>query len=64
MSEASVGQGNQNDKNENDLGSGKGSKKTFGEEGTNKTQSKPDPNAEPSDVGAGGKFIEPTPFTR
>ena len=38
--------------------------RTFGEEGTNKTQPTPDPNARPSDVGAGGKFMEPTPFTR
>lgn len=37
--------------------------RTFGEEGTNKTQPVPDPNARPSDVGS-GKFIEPTPFTR
>jgi hypothetical protein len=38
--------------------------KTFGEEGTNKTQPRPDPSAKPSEVGGGRKFIEPTPFTR
>ncbi|WP_372828601.1 hypothetical protein [Polaromonas sp.] len=64
MGKASVGQGNQSDNNENHVGKNTPSKKTFGEEGTNKTQPKPDPNAEPSDVGSGGKFIEPTPFTR
>lgn len=63
MGETSVGQGNQNDNNENDVGKGKPSKKTFGEEGTNKTQPHPDPHAKPSDAG-GGKFIEPSPFTR
>lgn len=64
MAEASVGQGGPDDDNENDVGSNSPSRKTFGEEGTNKTQPKPDPNAKPSDVGGGGKFIEPTPFTR
>jgi hypothetical protein len=39
-------------------------KKNYGEEGTNKTQPQPDPHAKPSDVGVGGKFIEPTPFRR
>lgn len=63
MAEASVGQGNPGDNNENEVNKDTASKKTFGEEGTNKTQPKPDPNAEPSDVG-GGKFIERTPFTR
>lgn len=38
--------------------------KAFGEEGTNKTQPKPDPHAKPSDVSGGGKFIEPSPFIR
>ncbi len=35
----------------------------FGEEGTNKTQPKPDPQAKPSDAGE-SKFIDPTPFNR
>jgi len=60
---SSVGQGNRKDSNENKVDPDKAPQKTFGEEGTNKTQAQPDPNAEPSDVG-GGKFIEPTPFTR
>lgn len=64
MAEASVGQGNPGDNNENEVNKkDTASKKTFGEEGTNKTQPKPDPNAKPSN-GGGGKFIERTPFTR
>jgi hypothetical protein len=63
MTQASIGQGGQRDSNENVPQKGEEPKKTFGEEGTNKTQSEPDPNAKPSDVG-GGKFIAPTPFTR
>jgi len=64
MGEASVGNGNQTDGNENEVGKNTPARKTFGEEGTNKTQPQPDPNAKPSDVGGGGKFIESTPFTR
>ncbi|MEO8015380.1 MAG: hypothetical protein ABI642_14670 [Polaromonas sp.] len=64
MGNTSVGNGNQTDKNETDVKKDGGANKTFGEEGSNKTQSKPDPNAKPSDVGNGGKFIEPTPFVR
>jgi len=64
MGELSVGQGNQGDKNENGVKKDTTLNKTFGEEGTNKTQPKPDPNAKPSDVGNGGKFIESTPFVR
>lgn len=64
MGDASIGQGKPGDKNENKVDKKTTPSKTFGEEGTNKTQSEPDPNAKPSDVGAGGKFIEPTPFTR
>lgn len=65
MGNVSVGQGNQRDKNENradkdDLAVNK----TFGEEGTNKTQPEPDPNATPSDVPGLGKHIERSPFTR
>ena len=64
MAEASVGQGRPEDDNENKVRKDSKPSKTFGEEGTNKTQPEPDPNARPSDVGNGGKFIEPTPFTR
>lgn len=38
--------------------------KSFGEEGTNKTQPVPDPSAKPSDVSIGGKHVEPSPYTR
>lgn len=64
MGETSVGQGKHGDNNENQVKKNAPPSKTFGEEGTNKTQPKPDPKAKPSDVGGGGKFIEPTPFTR
>ena len=64
MGQASIGQGKPGDNNENDVQKDTTPSKTFGEEGTNKTQPKPDPNAKPSDGGGGGKFIEPTPFTR
>jgi hypothetical protein len=63
MGETSVGQNDPSDSNENKVKKGAPPAKTFGEEGTNKTQPRPDPNATPSDVGS-GKFIEPTPFTR
>lgn len=64
MGDASIGQGKSSDNNENAVEKDAIPSKTFGEEGTNKTQSKPDPNAQASDVGGGGKFIESTPFTR
>jgi hypothetical protein len=64
MGDTSIGQGKPGDRNENEVAGNTTPSKTFGEEGTNKTQPKPDPNAKPSDVGAGGKFVEPTPFTR
>ncbi|MDI1275147.1 hypothetical protein [Polaromonas sp.] len=64
MGDASIGSGQPADSNQNAVDKNTTPRKTFGEEGTNKTQSTPDPNAQPSDVGAGGKFIEPTPFTR
>ncbi len=64
MGEASIGQGKPSDGNENKVDKNTVPPKTFGEEGTNKTQPKPDPTAKPSDVGGGGKFIESTPFTR
>jgi hypothetical protein len=64
MGDTSIGQGKPSDDNENKVDKNASPRKTFGEEGTNKTQPKPDPNAEASDVGVGGKFIESTPFTR
>ncbi len=62
MSTTSVGQGGGRDVNENDASSAK--PKTFGEEGTNKTQPQPDPKAQPSDVPGSGKHMEPTPYVR
>ena len=64
MTSTSVGQGEGLDKNENDVTVGKPKKKTFGEEGTNKTQPLPDPKAKPSDVPGSGKHMEPSPFVR
>lgn len=64
MGDASIGKGKPGDDNENGIDKNTIPKKTFGEEGTNKTQPNPDPSAKPSDVGGGGKFIESTPFTR
>jgi hypothetical protein len=63
MADVSVGQGNRRDRNENEVEKDSTLNKTFGEEGTNKVQPKPDPNAKPTDVGS-GKWIEPAPFTR
>lgn len=63
MSTTSVGQGEGKDDNENDA-SAKPDRKTFGEEGTNKTQPLPDPKAKPSDVPGSGKYMEPSPFVR
>jgi hypothetical protein len=63
MGETSVGQGKHGDDNENQVKKDAPPSKTLGEEGTNKTQSQPDPNAKPSEAGS-GKFIDPTPFNR
>lgn len=63
MSTTSVGQGDGKDDNENDA-SAQPDRKTFGEEGTNKTQPKPDPKAKPTDVPGSGKHMEPSPFVR
>lgn len=63
MTNTSVGQGEGKDNNENDA-SAQPDRKTFGEEGTNKTQRVPDPKARPSDVPGSGKHIEPSPFIR
>lgn len=63
-----AGQTGKNSKNDDGKSEGKKDRrmrnKVFGEEGTNKTQPKPDPHAKPSDVPGGGKFIEPSPFIR
>jgi len=64
MHDVSVGQGDGRDDNENEVQKDRTLNQTFGEEGTNKTQPKPDPRAKPSDVPSGGKHIEPSPFTR
>jgi hypothetical protein len=64
MHDVSVGQGDGRDGNENKVQKDKTLNKTFGEEGTNKTQSKPDPDAKPSDVPSGGKHIPASPYTR
>lgn len=64
MHDVSVGQGGKRDDNENEVRKDKTLNKTFGEEGTNRTQPKPDPHAKPSDVPGRGKFIEPSPFVR
>ena len=64
MGDASIGQGRPGDNNENQVDKKSTPRKTFGEEGTNKTRPTPDPKAKPSDVGEGGKFMESTPFTR
>ncbi|RYE84527.1 MAG: hypothetical protein EOO65_02135 [Methanosarcinales archaeon] len=64
MGDVSVGQGNQRDKNETGVDKNTPLNKTFGEEGTNKTQPEPDPNATSSDVPGLGKHIERSPFTR
>ena len=63
MADVSVGQGNQRDRNENEVEKDSTLNKTFGEEGTNKAQPRPDPNTKPVDVGV-GKGIEPQPFSR
>ncbi|MGC1172796.1 hypothetical protein [Polaromonas sp.] len=64
MHDVSVGQADGRDDNENEVQKDRTLNKTFGEEGTNKTQPKPNPHAKPSDVPSGGKHIEPSPFTR
>jgi hypothetical protein len=63
MADVSVGQGNQRDRNENEVEKDSTLNKTFGEEGTSKVQPRPDPNAKPADVGD-GKGIEPQPVSR
>ena len=64
MTEVSVGQGGKHDDNDASEKADKTMTKTFGEEGTNKTQSVPDPQAEPSDVAGSTKHIPSSPFTR
>ena len=64
MNDPSVRQGGKRDENENEVQEDETLNKTFGEEGTNKTESKPDPSAKPSDVPGAGKHMEPSPFVR
>lgn len=64
MNDVSAGQGSKRDANENEVEKDKTPDRTYGEEGTNKTQPKPDPQAKSSDVPGTGKFIERSPFTR
>ena len=64
MVNTSIGQGGQRDGNENTATKNQAGKKTFGEQGTNKTQKKPDPHAKPSEVPNKGKYMEKTPFVR
>ena len=64
MTEVSVGQGGKYDDNDASEKADKTMTKTFGEEGTNKTQSVPDPKAKSSDVAGSGKHIQSSPFTR
>jgi hypothetical protein len=64
MRHAGVRPDSQRNGNKNDAEKGTAPNKTFGEEGTNKTQPKPDPNAQPADVPGSGKHMEPSPFVR
>jgi hypothetical protein len=64
MHPMSAGQRNESDGNQQGAEKDDSLNKTFGEEGTNKTQPVPDPKAKPSDVPSGGKHIEPSPYTR
>jgi len=64
MTEVSVGKGGKYDDNDASEKADKTMIKTFGEEGTNKTQSVPDPKAKPSDVAGSGKYIQSSPFVR
>ncbi|MES2424040.1 MAG: hypothetical protein V4562_06410 [Pseudomonadota bacterium] len=64
MTNTSVGQGAGRDGNENVVNRNQPAKKTFGEEGSNKTQKKPDPHAQPSDVPNEGKYVGKSPFVR
>lgn len=60
----SVGQGGVEDSNENAVNPQQKPAKTFGDEGTNKTQPVPDPNAKPEEVPGLGKHVNPSPYTR
>ncbi|HYW56079.1 MAG TPA: hypothetical protein VE934_03915 [Polaromonas sp.] len=64
MGHTSVGVGDSRDNNENDADPVDAEKKTFGEEGTNKTQPLPDPKAKPDDVPGSGKHVSSTPYVR
>lgn len=64
MVNTGTGQGGQRDGNENTGTKDQTAKKTPSEEGTNKTQPKPDPHAKRSEVPNKGKYMEKTPFVR
>ena len=64
MHDVSVGQGGTADNNESAGQKDKTLNKTFGEEGTNKTQPLADPTAKPSNVPGHGKHIKRSPYTR
>jgi hypothetical protein len=64
MRHAGVKQGGRRDGRDNDAKKDATPNKTVGEEGTNKTQPQPDPNAQPADVPGSGKHMEPSPFVR
>jgi hypothetical protein len=64
MTVVSVGQGGKYDDNDASEKADKTMTKTFGEEGTNKTQFVPDPKVKSSDVAGSGKHIQYSPFTR
>lgn len=64
MPDVSVGPGGPEDGNENAVDKNHTPEKTFGEEGTNKTQPSPNPHATPSDVPGPGKHVNPSPYVR
>lgn len=64
MNDVSVGQGGQKDDNETHAEKDKTLNKTFGEEGTNKTQAVPDPKATRSEIPGTGKHMDSSPFVR
>ena len=64
MAAISVGQGGKDDDNDASEKADRTLAKTFGEEGTNKTQPHPDPDAKPSDVAKSRKYIQSSPFVR
>lgn len=64
MAVVSMGPGGKDDDNDASEKRDRTLNKTFGEEGTNKTQPVPDPTANSSEVPGSGKHIQSSPFTR